>query len=78
MAKELLTVPELLVVAHRQGFGHLREIERCILEPAGSFYIEGKTPPVTELRHVEILTRLDQLSRQIEELKTLQGEAGRP
>jgi uncharacterized membrane protein YcaP (DUF421 family) len=73
LAKELLTVPELLVVAHRQGFSSLKEIERCILEPAGSFFIEGKIPPRPELRHVEIMTRLDQLSRQIEELKRHQN-----
>jgi uncharacterized membrane protein YcaP (DUF421 family) len=73
LAKEYLTVPELLVVVHRQGFSSLKEIERCILEPAGSFFIEGKSPPRPESRHIEIMARLDQLSRQIEGLKQHQG-----
>jgi uncharacterized membrane protein YcaP (DUF421 family) len=73
LAREFLTVPELLVVANRQGFSSLKEIEHCILEPAGSFFIEGKIPPRHELRHTEIMARLDQLSRQIGDLKLHQG-----
>jgi uncharacterized membrane protein YcaP (DUF421 family) len=69
MAKELLSESELLVVAHRQGFGSLKEIETCVLEPGGAFYLKAKTPPRAELRHDEILARLDDLSRQLAELK---------
>ena len=69
LAKELLTESELLTVAHRQGFKNLKEIERCILEPSGTFFIEGKTPPVAERQHAEVLARLEQLSRQIGELR---------
>src|SRR5438552_10639930 len=39
LAKELLTPGELLNVAHRQGFESLNEIERCVLEPGGIFFI---------------------------------------
>src|SRR5215472_14607689 len=40
LARELLTESELLTVAHRQGFGHLDEIDTCTLEPGGAFYFE--------------------------------------
>src|SRR5436853_1040980 len=43
LAKELLTPVELLNVAHRQGFESLNEIERCVLETGGIFFIQGKT-----------------------------------
>jgi uncharacterized membrane protein YcaP (DUF421 family) len=69
LAKELLNESELLTVAHRQGFKSLKEVERCILEPSGTFFIEGKTPPVAERQHAEVLARLEQLSRQIGELR---------
>jgi uncharacterized membrane protein YcaP (DUF421 family) len=69
MAKELLTESELQVVAHRQGFSNLKEIETCVLEPGGTFYLQGKTPPRDERQQGEILARLDDLSRQIEDLK---------
>lgn len=69
LAKELLTQSEIATVAHRQGFKHLRDIETCILEPGGTFYLEGKTPPREELWHAEILTKIEDLSREIAELK---------
>lgn len=69
LAKELLTVGELQTVAHRQGFQRLEEIECCVLEPGGSFSIDGHTPPTDERRHRELLARIEELSRKIEEMK---------
>jgi uncharacterized membrane protein YcaP (DUF421 family) len=69
LARELLTAAELQTVAHRQGFARLDDVETCVLEPGGTFFIEGRTPPRDERRHQELLARIEQLSRQIEELK---------
>lgn len=68
LAKELLTESELLTVAHRQGFSRLDEIERCVLEPGGTFFLQGKTPGTAERQQTELLERLDTLSKQIKEL----------
>jgi uncharacterized membrane protein YcaP (DUF421 family) len=70
LAKELLTESELKTVLHRQGFARLDEVQRCTLEPGGTFFVEGKTPPREERRHAELLARLEQLGRQIAELRT--------
>ena len=69
MAKELLTESELLIVARRQGFRSLKEIDRCVLDPSGTFIIEGKSPPIAETRHAELLSQLEQISKQIGELR---------
>jgi uncharacterized membrane protein YcaP (DUF421 family) len=69
LAKELLTESELNVVAHRQGFGSLDEIEEAVLEPGGTFFIKAKTPALGDRQHAELVARLDDLSRQIAELK---------
>jgi uncharacterized membrane protein YcaP (DUF421 family) len=69
LASELLTVGELQTVAHRQGFARLEDVQCCVLEPGGSFFIEGHTPPADERRHRELLARIEDLSRQIEEMK---------
>ena len=73
LAKELLTESELRVVAHRQGFKNLDEIEQCVIEPGGTFFVEGKQPAHADQRHNELLSRLEDLSKQIAELK--KGEA---
>src|ERR1035441_8373926 len=36
LSKELLTRAELMTVLHRQGFGSMQEVERCVLEPGGT------------------------------------------
>jgi len=69
LAKELLTESELLMVGRRQGFSSLEEIESCVLEPAGGFFIRGKTPPMAERQHSELLARLDRLDQQLAELR---------
>lgn len=68
LAKELLTESELLTVAHRQGFDTLEEVERCVIEPGGTFFLQGKTPGKDERQQTELLERLDALSNQIKEL----------
>lgn len=72
LAKQLLTESELLTVAHRQGFASLKDIDECVLESGGTFYLQGKTPPVAEQRHNELLAKLDELRCQI---ITLQAQA---
>ncbi len=69
LAKELMTHSELQTLAHRQGFEKLEEIENCVLEPGGVFSMQSKEPRADERRHKELLTRLDDLSRQIEAIK---------
>src|SRR5437667_1147582 len=62
LAKELLTHSELMTVLHRQGFDSLEEVERCVLEPGGTFYIHRKEPPKDELEHAEVMRTLTDLS----------------
>jgi len=65
MARELITVAELQSVVRRQGFDGIHEVENCVLEPGGAFVIKRKSPPTDEVRHAELLERLDALTAQI-------------
>jgi uncharacterized membrane protein YcaP (DUF421 family) len=65
LAKELLSETELLAVAHRQGFNDLDDIEKCVLEPGGTFYIQGKRPADEERRHSELLQLLEEIRGRI-------------
>ena len=69
LAKEMLSESELIIVAHRQGFKSLDDIQRCVLEPGGVFYIEGKRPSHEQQRHQDLVTRLEQLGRQLDDLR---------
>ena len=75
LAKEMLTESELNALLHRQGFTRLDDVDRCVLEPGGSFSIDGKRPPRADRQHAELLERLDELGRQIKELRPGRGTA---
>ena len=67
LAKELLTESELAMVCRRQGFEHVHEVESCVLEPGGTFSLKGKTPSVDESFRTEVLNRLEQISRRLDQ-----------
>ena len=74
LAKELLSHSELVTVLHRQGFGGLDDVERCVLEPGGTFDIQRKSPPADELQHAELVGHLNELSVKLDRL--LEAKSG--
>ena len=72
LAKELLTESELASVCRRQGFEHVHEVESCVLEPGGTFFLRSKIPSLDESRHAQLLDRIEKLSKQVELLTSTQ------
>ncbi len=68
LAKELLTRAEIMTILHRQGFARLDEVDRCILEPGGTFYVRAKEPALSQRQHGELLAKLDQISQRLDRL----------
>jgi uncharacterized membrane protein YcaP (DUF421 family) len=66
LSKELLSESELLTVAHRQGFDDLGEVDRCVLEPGGVFFMKGRMPSTDETRYEAIMSRLADLDRKLD------------
>lgn len=69
LRRQLISMQSLLSVARRQGFAHLDEVDRCVLEPGGTFTLAARRPHLDDLRHNELIARLDALSRQVAELQ---------
>src|ERR1700712_2876629 len=44
MKEETLTHDELISVLNKNGFNHPEDVKLCVLEPNGTFYVEGITP----------------------------------
>jgi len=66
---EMLSVEELLAVIHRQGFDDFDEVQECSIGPNGSFYVKGRQPSQEDERHAILLARLDELGKELRELK---------
>ena len=63
LARELITPEELEAAARRQGIEGLDRVETCRLEIGGALTFVPKLPTDDEARHLELLDRLDALSR---------------
>ncbi len=70
LRRELLTREDLDVVAHKEGYESAADLEKCIIDPNGEFFVEGKGETIDEHFRHQILKKIDQLSTQIDELKT--------
>ena len=75
LARELLTKSELLTVLHRQGFDSLEEVERCVLEPGGTFYIQRKVPSTDAMQHDELVRAIADVSDKLDALLGARGQA---
>jgi uncharacterized membrane protein YcaP (DUF421 family) len=76
MKKESLTELELKSVLHKQGLNDYSEVEKCVLEPNGTFYVEAKTPSSDDAQRKEVLELVRSLSTEVRELKLLLAARG--
>jgi len=75
LKKELITMPQLQAAAHKQGFASLSEVEQCVLEPGGTLTFIGKKPGVEDVRHQELLGKMESLAHEIAQLRSSQPPA---
>jgi len=75
LRKELITMPQLQAAAHKQGFSSLSEVDQCVLEPGGTLTFIGKKPAAEEVRHQELLGKMESLAREIALLRGSQPPA---
>jgi len=73
LAGELLTRSELMTVLHRQGFDSVAEVDRCVLEPGGTFYIQRKNPPSEDVQHAEVMAAIEELKAKLDHLSARQA-----
>ena len=75
LKRELITKEELAAAARKQGFESLSEVRQCILEPGGTLTFVAKKPDTEDLRHQELLQRLETLTQEVVRLRTTQPPA---
>lgn len=71
LKKETLSELELKSVLHKQGLRDYSEVERCVLEPSGNFYVEQADPLREGRQRSEILRDIQALTAEVRELKAL-------
>jgi uncharacterized membrane protein YcaP (DUF421 family) len=69
LSTELITEEELLAAIHKQNFDDVSDVELCVLEPNGSFYVTGRTPNSEDQQHAELIARFDLLQAEINDIR---------
>ena len=65
--RSCLVNPSLHAVCHRQGFGTIGEVDSCVLEPGGTFSVQGKKPSSEEAFRADVLQRLEALGKRLDQ-----------
>jgi uncharacterized membrane protein YcaP (DUF421 family) len=73
LEEETLTELELRAVLHKQGINDYAEVETCVLEPNGTFYVEEMKPSLEESHIAALKDAVDSLTREVREMKALLG-----
>ena len=75
LKKELITMAQLEAAARKQGFDSLAEVNQCVLEPGGTLTFLGKKPATEDVRHQELLRKMERLAQEIALLRGSQPPA---
>jgi uncharacterized membrane protein YcaP (DUF421 family) len=75
LKKELITTTQLEAAARKQGFDSLAEVDKCILEPGGTLSFVGRKPGTEDVRHQELVSRLEKLMEEVTRLRGSQPPA---
>jgi uncharacterized membrane protein YcaP (DUF421 family) len=69
LKNQSLTHEELVSVLNKNGFNDLGDVQTCVLEPNGTFFVEGKKLSTDDLQRGEIMKALAALTTEVQALR---------
>jgi uncharacterized membrane protein YcaP (DUF421 family) len=69
MRKQTLTHEDLISVLNKNGFNDICDVDVCVLEPNGTFFVKGKTPSEDEIERGELMSAIAQLADEVRSLR---------
>jgi uncharacterized membrane protein YcaP (DUF421 family) len=69
MKQETLTHDDLISVLNKNGFNHPEDVKLCVLEPNGTFYVEGITPDEESVHSQALMDAVMKLTGEVRELR---------
>lgn len=67
--KEALTEIELRSVLHKQGFDRYEEVEKCVLEPNGNFYMERIKSMSDDAQRANLMQAIETLTHEVKAMR---------
>jgi uncharacterized membrane protein YcaP (DUF421 family) len=69
MKRQILTHEELISVLNKNGFNDPADVDSCVLEPNGTFFVQGKSPATDDVERHEMMKILNRLSDEVAALR---------
>jgi uncharacterized membrane protein YcaP (DUF421 family) len=73
LKRQALTHEDMVSVLNKNGYNELEDVDLCVLEPNGTFYIKGKSPTRDDVELGELLAGLERLSSEVKALREQMG-----
>ena len=65
LKRECLTLEELISVLNKNGFNDPAEVQSCVLEPNGTFFVKGRQPTSDQVERAELMSVLEGLRAEV-------------
>lgn len=69
LKKETLTHEELISILNKNGFNDPADVDLCVLEPNGTFYVKGKTPTMENVHSTQLMDAIQKLTAEVQSLR---------
>jgi len=69
LKKETLTQEELISILNKNGFDDPAQVDLCVLEPNGTFFVKARHPSVEERSSRDVMEALRKLTIEVKELR---------
>jgi uncharacterized membrane protein YcaP (DUF421 family) len=69
LKRQSLTHVDLVSILNKNGFNDPADVQVCVLEPNGTFYVEGKKPSSDAVERQEMIRALAELSMEVKALR---------
>ncbi len=69
LKKQSLTHEDLVSVLNKNGFDDPSDVQACVLEPNGTFYVEGKKPSSDDVERQQMIRALAELTTEVKALR---------
>jgi len=69
LKKETLTQEELISILNKNGFDDPAQVDLCVLEPNGTFFVKARHPSVEERSSQDVMEALRKLTIEVKELR---------
>jgi uncharacterized membrane protein YcaP (DUF421 family) len=76
LKKETISHEELISILNRNGFNDPAQVDLCVLEPNGSFFVKARHPSDTERVSQDVMEALRKLTIEVKELRLALNERG--